>query len=112
MKQKITKLYKEGYFDPFGYESYGTCKSCLLSKMTKTPFIGKSERSKELLGLIFTNVCGLMNIHVISGYTCFITFTDDHSRYSYMDLMKYKSASFERFKEFRNDVKNKLKKVL
>jgi hypothetical protein len=72
----------------------------------------KSERSKELLSLIYTDVCGLINICVIGGYTCFITFTDDHSRYSYMDLMKYKSASFERFKEFRNDVKNKLKKVL
>jgi hypothetical protein len=95
---KITKLYKEGYFD---HESYSSCKSYLLGKMTKTSFIEKSKRSKELLGLIYTNVCGLIKICVICGYTCFIAFTDDHSRYSYMYLMKYKSASFERFKEFR-----------
>jgi hypothetical protein len=67
----------------------------------KHPLLEKSERSKELLSLIYTDVCGLINICVIGGYTCFITFTDDHSRYNYLYLMKYKSASFESFKEFR-----------
>jgi hypothetical protein len=40
-----------------------------------------------LLGLIHANVCRSMTIHVISGYTYFITFTDDHSRYGYVYLM-------------------------
>ena len=45
-----------------------------------------------------------MNVCVIGGYTYFITFIDDHSRYSYVYLMKYKSESFKRFNEFRNEV--------
>jgi hypothetical protein len=48
---------------------------------------GKSERSKELLGLIHTDVCGPMMIRVIGGYTYFITFIDDHSRYDYVYLI-------------------------
>jgi hypothetical protein len=73
--------------------------------MTKTPFTKKSERSKELLGLIHTDIYGPMNIHFIGGYTYFIIFIYDHSRYGYMYLMKYKSESFERFKESKNKIK-------
>jgi hypothetical protein len=72
--------------------------------MTKTPFIGKSEMSKELLSQMHTDVCGPMMFHHIHGYTYFITFTNNYSRYCYVYLMKYKSESFERFKEFRNEV--------
>ena len=72
--------------------------------MTKTPFIGKSEMSKELLSQMHTDVCGPMMFHDIHGYTYFITFTNNYSRYCYVYLMKYKSESFERFKEFRNEV--------
>nr|AAK52163.1 putative polyprotein [Oryza sativa Japonica Group] len=35
------------------------------------------------------------------GY--FITFTDDFSRYGYVYLMRHKSESFEKFKEFQNE---------
>jgi hypothetical protein len=66
----ITKQNKERYFDFFYYD---TCESCLLGKMTKTSFTRKSEMSKELLVLIYINVCGLMNVRAISGYTYFIT---------------------------------------
>jgi flavin-dependent dehydrogenase len=51
-------------------------------------------------------------ISVIGGYTYFITFTDDHSRYGYVYLMKHKSESFKRFKEFRNEVKKQTGKSI
>ena len=37
-ESRINKLYKEEFFDPNDYESLGTYKSCLMGKMTKTPF--------------------------------------------------------------------------
>jgi hypothetical protein len=40
---------------------------------------------------------------------CFITFTDNLSRYGYMYLMKYKSKLLERLKKFINEVKIKIK---
>ena len=57
-----------------------------------------------MLSLICTHVYGLINIHVIGGFTYFITFVDDHSRYNNVYLMKYKFETFERFKEFRNKI--------
>lgn len=45
------------------------------------------------------------------GYSYFITFTNDMSRYGYLYLMKHKSESFEMFKRFHSEVKKKLKRV-
>ena len=40
----------------------------------------------------------------------FITFTDDFNRYGFVYLMRHKSESFEKFKEFQNEVQNQLGK--
>ena len=40
------------------------------------------------------------------GYRYFLTFTDDLNRYEYMYLMKHKSETFEKFKEFQSEVEN------
>ena len=56
----ISKLHKEKFLDPYDFESLGTCESCLMGKMTKTPFIRHGERTTELLGLIHIDVCGPM----------------------------------------------------
>ncbi|WVZ97784.1 hypothetical protein U9M48_043296 [Paspalum notatum var. saurae] len=42
----------------------------------------------------------------------FITFTDDFSRYGYVYLMRHKSESFEKFKEFHNEVQNHIGKTI
>ena len=84
----IAKLHKQGYLNPFDYESYGPCEYCLLGKITKTSFKRKSERHGVLLGLIHSDVCGPLNIAAREGYSYFITFTDDHSSFGYVYLMK------------------------
>ncbi|KAJ9557299.1 hypothetical protein OSB04_011913 [Centaurea solstitialis] len=53
-------------------------------------------------------VCGPFSHVARGGYQYFITFTDDFSRYGYVYLMRHKSESFERFKEFQNEVQNQL----
>ena len=42
----------------------------------------------------------------LSGYCYFLTFTDDLRRYGYIYLMKHKSETFEKFKEFHSEVEN------
>ncbi|KAL0439044.1 UNVERIFIED_CONTAM: hypothetical protein Slati_2387400 [Sesamum latifolium] len=41
-----------------------------------------------------TYVCGPLSIPTREGFSYFITFTDDHSRYGYVYLMRYKSEAF------------------
>ncbi|WZZ65001.1 hypothetical protein YC2023_076371 [Brassica napus] len=111
-EKRIQKLHSDGLLSSFDYESYEKCESCLLGKMAKAPFTGHGERAKDLLELIHTDVCGPMSIHARGNYQYFITFTDDFSRYGYVYLMKHKSESFEKFKEFQNEVQNQLDKKI
>ncbi|KAL0420412.1 UNVERIFIED_CONTAM: hypothetical protein Slati_3064100, partial [Sesamum latifolium] len=53
-------------------------------------------------------VCESLNTPVRGGYSYFVTFTNDHSRYGYVYLMRYKSEAFERFKEYRLEVENQI----
>ena len=69
-------------------------------KMTKTPFSGTMERATNLLEIIHTDVCGPTSVEARGGYHYVLTLTDDLSRYGYVYLMKHKSESFEKFKEF------------
>ena len=52
-----------------------------------------------------------MSVSTRNGYRYFVTFTDDLSRYGYIYLMKHKSETFEKFKEFQSEVENQLKKI-
>ena len=72
--------------------------------MTKTLFIGKGKRASVLLRLVHLDVCRPLNTITKRGYSYFIIFTNDHSRFGYVYLMKYKSKAFEKFKEFRAEV--------
>ena len=65
------------------------------------------QRAKEVLELVHTDVCGPFKIEARGGYSYFITFTDDLSRYGYLYLMKHKHESFEKFKEFKAEVEKK-----
>ena len=109
-EKRISKLHQSGLLHSFDYESFDTCESCLLGKMTKTPFTGQSERATDLLGLIHSDVCGPLSSTARGGFQYFITFTDDFSRFGYIYLMKHKSESFEKFKIFKNEVQNQLGK--
>ena len=47
-----------------------------------------------------------MSVKARGGYHYFLTFTDDLSRYGYIYLMKHKSETFEKSKEFQSEVEN------
>ena len=62
------------------------------------------EWATDLLEIIHTDVCDPMSAR--GKYRYFLTFTDDLSRYGYIYLMKHKSETFEKFKEFQSEVEN------
>ena len=103
-KKRIKRLHDHGLLGSFSYEELETCKACLMGKMTKSPFSNKGQRASSLLDLIHSDVCGPFSKHARGGYSYFITFTDDFSRYGYVYLMRHKSESFDKFKEFKNEV--------
>ncbi|KAJ9552913.1 LOW QUALITY PROTEIN: hypothetical protein OSB04_016958 [Centaurea solstitialis] len=97
-----------GFLGTFDFKPFDNCQSCLSGKMTKEPFNKDNERASDLLEIVHTDVCGPVSHEARGGYQYFITFTDDFSRYGYVYLMRHKSESFEKFKEYQNEVQNQL----
>ena len=83
-----------------------------MGKMTKTLFSGTMERADDLLNIIHIDVCGPMSVEARGGYRYFMTFTDDLSRSGYIYLMKHKSKTFEKVKEFQSEVENNRNKKI
>ena len=73
----------------------------LVWKMTMRPFKAKGYRAKEVLDLVYTDLCGPINTSARGGYEYFITFIDDYSRYGNIYLMRHKSEAFDKFKEYK-----------
>ena len=60
--KRMKKLHTDGLLESLDYESFDTCKPCILGKMTKTPFSRTMERANDLLEIIHTDVCDPMNV--------------------------------------------------
>ena len=104
-------LHADGLLESLDYESVDACEPCLMGKMTKTSFSGTMQQATDLLEIMHTDVCGPMNIQARGRYHYFLIFTDDLSRYEYIYLMKHKSKTFEKFKEFQSEVENHRNKI-
>ncbi|KAL0345819.1 UNVERIFIED_CONTAM: hypothetical protein Sradi_4413200 [Sesamum radiatum] len=105
-KDRIRRLVDSKSLEIDNLDHLRTCESCLKGNMTKKPFVGQSAVPNGLLNLVHTDICGPLSISARGGFSYFITFTDDHSQYGYVYLMRYKSEAFGRFKEYRLEVEN------
>ena len=57
------------------------CKSCLLGKMTRTPFKDSTHRVKAPLQRVYMDLCGPMKTQSIGGRSYFMLITDEYTRY-------------------------------
>ncbi|KAK2578839.1 hypothetical protein KPH14_012194 [Odynerus spinipes] len=88
-----------------------TCKTCIKGKMARKTFPKKSERrTKEILELIHSDVCGPMHTTTPGGKRHLLTFIDDYSGYTEVYLLSHKSEVYQKFKEYLAFVKNKYNK--
>ncbi|KAL0411261.1 UNVERIFIED_CONTAM: Retrovirus-related Pol polyprotein from transposon RE2 [Sesamum latifolium] len=105
-KDRIRRLVDSKNLEIDNLDHLPTCESRLKGNMIKKPFVGQSAITNGLLDLVHTDVCGPLSIPTKGGFSYFITFTDDHSRYGYVYLIRYKSEAFGRFKEYRLEAEN------
>ena len=84
----------------------GICKGCALGKNTKKSFPRRKNRSKGILDLIHSYICGPMSSPSFSGCLYYVLFIGDHSRKSSIYFLKARSETFDRFKEFKALIEN------
>ena len=66
-----------------------SCESYILGKNHREKFIsGVSNREKEPLELVHTDLCGPMQTPSLTGNVYFMSFIDDYSRKTWVYLMK------------------------
>jgi hypothetical protein len=85
----------------FSSDRHGVCKGCALGKYAKTVFPSSDSRSKGILDLIHSDVCGPMSAVSIGGASYYVTFIDDYSRKTWIYFMKTKDEVFSRFQELK-----------
>ena len=61
----------------------GICKGCAKGKNIKNPFLKSETKTKAMLELIHSYVCGPMYSTSLSGFDYYITFIDDFSSLGY-----------------------------
>nr|GEV71101.1 retrotransposon protein, putative, Ty1-copia subclass [Tanacetum cinerariifolium] len=111
-KKRIEKLQHDGLLKSMDNELFDQCVSCISGKMKRKPFSYKTEKVKDVLGLIHADDCGPLRHVSKKGASYFITFCDDYSRYGYVYLFKHKHEVFETFKVFKSEVENQLGKTI
>ncbi|GJZ09165.1 retrotransposon protein, putative, ty1-copia subclass [Tanacetum coccineum] len=93
-KKRITQLQKYGVLGSFDFKYNDVYESCLLGKMSKSPFRGSCDRGERLLDLVHIDVCGPFRSVIKDGKCYYVTFTDDLSRHGYVYLITHKSDTF------------------
>jgi hypothetical protein len=84
----------------------GVCKGCALGKNVKGSFPSSDNRSKEILDLIHSYVCGPMTVASLNGYLFYVLFIDDHSKKTWIYFLKNKDGVLAKFQEFKAQVEN------
>ena len=82
------------------------CKECALGKNVKKPFSSNNNRSKEILDLIHSNVCGPIPVESLGGSLYYVVFIYDCLRKTWLYLLKTKDEVFNKFQEFKAEIKN------
>lgn len=81
------------------------CEVCHTGKMCQIPYKNSSNRAKEKSELIHSDICGPINTTSLGGSRYFVTFIDDHTRYTEIAMLKNRSEVLPAFKKYMLRVK-------
>jgi hypothetical protein len=78
-----------------------------LGKNVKGSFLSSDNRSKGILDLIHSDVCGPITVASLNGYLYYVLFINDHSRNTWIYFLKTKDGVLTIFQEFKYQVENR-----
>lgn len=81
------------------------CEECVQSKQHKNSFSKDvSSKAKAILDIVYSDVCGPMQVESTGGNKYFVSFIDDFSRKLWVYLIKKKSDVLDVFMKFKSMV--------
>jgi len=69
-------------------EHDGICRGCALGKNAKGSFPRSGNKSKGILDIVNSDVCGPVIVAYLGGYLCYVTFIYDFSRKTWIFLIQ------------------------
>ena len=103
--KNLDQLAKNQLVEGFDYDATKKeifCEPCVSGKQHRKPFPKTGgERADVLLGEVHSDVCGKIEEKSLSGAEYFVTFIDDKTRNTWVYVMKHKSETFQKFKEWK-----------
>mgnify|MGYP003740606461 FL=1 len=101
MSEKGLKILAKKSLIPFAEGTVlNPCDYCLFGKHHRVSFNTSSKRKTELLDLVYSDVCGPIEVESIGGSKYFLTFIDDASRKVWVYFLKTKDQVFQHFQQF------------
>ncbi|XP_033146632.1 uncharacterized protein LOC103863505 isoform X2 [Brassica rapa] len=88
---KLQHLSADIALDKSSLLEHASCPVCPLAKQRRLPFPHKNNMSKEPFDLIHIDTWGPFSVESVEGYKYFLTIVDDHTRVTWIYMMKYKS---------------------
>ena len=80
--------------------SLNSCDHCLFGKQHRVSFSNTSAKKSNLLDLVYSDVCGPMDVESLGRNKYFVTYIDDASRKVWVYLLRSKDQVFETFQKF------------
>lgn len=77
-----------------------TCETCLFGKQSKAHYPAKLYTESEPFNLIHSDIWGPSKVLNVNGCRWFVIFVDDHTRVTWIYLMKHKSELYQVLKTF------------
>jgi len=84
------------------------CKGCALGKNVKKPYSSSSRRSKGILDLIHSDLCGPLTAPSLGGFPYYVIFIDDFSCKTWIYFMKAKNETFAKFQKFKTFIEKEM----
>jgi len=103
----ISLLNKKGHLSlTFILPNPVICATCQIAKSHKLPFSTNNTRSNSILGLIHCDIRGPAPIKSKMSFAYYVIFIDDHSRFTWLYPMKFKSYFIDIFLQYQIFVEN------
>lgn len=87
------------------------CDSCQMAKSHQLPYSTSHDISTSSFDLVYSDVWGPAPT-LVGRHNYYVSFIDDHSKYTWIYLLKKKSDVFQVFHDFQNFVERKFNKKI
>ena len=94
----------------FDKHSQDVCITCPIAKFTKLPYTLSKSRAVDIFDMIHIDIWGPYKVSTRHNHKFFLTMVDDHSRVSWVHLLKCKSDAYSAIERFVKMAKNQFQK--